>query len=531
MAAPPASVSQSVMSMVVSNPADPTAPSFLTSLPAEIRNMIYAFAFTTKEPIPLSEKDPKSSEISSIESHELGLVVPFLRTCRQVYWEATPILYGDNTWLFTRPPDVCDKDYHQMQWAPKWMMVTIGSNLDFIKRIIIDVGGTCPMDCPRSIPLQDILPLATVYWWKKCWSGEDDEFEIAFQDRTKDPNESPDAYSLLSSAEFLNNVFKSLVVDDSLNLRRYAQFQRLLGGIQLDLDGKDCCVEYKPTIGDRVLRKPFKILHGGKEFRSAFVPYPSLENLEDHILDKIVEYAKQPSGNIIVDFSNRKSYGVDFFNFPTLDIALNRVIYASKITYQLATNKKTTSFDDFEAFRNWTRRFQYIRRYGYAFLHKDACHDVIFEFDIAFETALQDVQVNINGLIGMMRVLPMGGSAKFRNTSSGEECTIGLRLLHQHVFLALGDLFSKAPDTIWKRKTDIWINGEGHIIGFVDPETNSLDESLSHPKTNANVSTASAETFCRLQYERIHASIREELMGLPGRGWGPAWLSLARYCF
>ncbi|KAF2450824.1 hypothetical protein P171DRAFT_427122 [Karstenula rhodostoma CBS 690.94] len=94
--------------------------------------MIYQILFCSQEPIHISGHNPKSSKVGEDESHELGLVVPCLRTCRQVYWEAVSILYGNNTWLITRPRDLHDQIYHQIQYAPTWMR-GIGSNFDLIK--------------------------------------------------------------------------------------------------------------------------------------------------------------------------------------------------------------------------------------------------------------------------------------------------------------------------------------------------------------------------------------------------------------
>jgi hypothetical protein len=111
---------------------DPSRPSFLDRS-AEIRNAVYEILFKRDEPVllhnakayharPQKEKQGLEGvvyDLASLKSfdeeyereigqdrdfiHDFQLVTPFLLTCRQVYSETVGYLYGQNTFVFSRP--------------------------------------------------------------------------------------------------------------------------------------------------------------------------------------------------------------------------------------------------------------------------------------------------------------------------------------------------------------------------------------------------------------------------------------------
>jgi hypothetical protein len=117
----PASI---VITKGVSQPAT-EGPSFLTVLPAELRNEVYGSLLKRDEPIIYigsrtadepdfvsglsdSEDDQDASELTEEETailcaptHDVGPSVALLLTCRQVYHEAVGILYGANDFLIS----------------------------------------------------------------------------------------------------------------------------------------------------------------------------------------------------------------------------------------------------------------------------------------------------------------------------------------------------------------------------------------------------------------------------------------------
>jgi hypothetical protein len=80
------------------------APVSLLDLPAEFRNMIYELLFLQDEPITLSVHESDSEQLLNyvwIEElpFQATINVQLLVTCRQVYLEATPLLYSRNTFV------------------------------------------------------------------------------------------------------------------------------------------------------------------------------------------------------------------------------------------------------------------------------------------------------------------------------------------------------------------------------------------------------------------------------------------------
>lgn len=88
----------------------------------------------------------------------------FLRTCRQIYHEVAGILYGSNTFLFSRVLDQdCHRRYTPTKSASTWISY-IDGQISLVSTILIDFDATCPDDlCQYDL---DILPILRV----KCAS-------------------------------------------------------------------------------------------------------------------------------------------------------------------------------------------------------------------------------------------------------------------------------------------------------------------------------------------------------------------------
>jgi hypothetical protein len=113
-----------------SEPINPGQPSFLTTLPAELRNEVYKWLFHRDEPIiytgsrswrdpyfyrdydheeimaphelkEMEEEKKKEKERLSTAPHDMGPSIAILRVCRQVYHEAVGVLYSNNTFLIS----------------------------------------------------------------------------------------------------------------------------------------------------------------------------------------------------------------------------------------------------------------------------------------------------------------------------------------------------------------------------------------------------------------------------------------------
>jgi len=79
-----------------------------TKLPMEVRNMIYGYLLVTPEIISHAHELVGGVQTVLAENHHPipGLDAAILRTCRSIYEEALPILYGRNTFLFQHPDQI-----------------------------------------------------------------------------------------------------------------------------------------------------------------------------------------------------------------------------------------------------------------------------------------------------------------------------------------------------------------------------------------------------------------------------------------
>jgi hypothetical protein len=166
--------------------------------------------------------------------HNFHEGITLLLSCRQLYHEAAGVLYSNNTFKISRVldrHDDCDgyglydhENYVQVAYAPRWL-TSLGSQTALLKKVVIDVDAVCPSTCDFGIRRMDILPLGRLLWTYpelrdivtfghsgRClidhdWdSDSEDEEQLPSTDR----------------ATLLNNVLTSFVVDDALNIKRYA---------------------------------------------------------------------------------------------------------------------------------------------------------------------------------------------------------------------------------------------------------------------------------------------------------------------
>lgn len=89
----------------VEDPVKPKAQTncpLFTSIPVEIRHMIYSYLLTTPEPIEKPQKHlgPKETALLDNYSPIPNIDAAILRTCRLIYNEGLPMLYG-NTFQFS----------------------------------------------------------------------------------------------------------------------------------------------------------------------------------------------------------------------------------------------------------------------------------------------------------------------------------------------------------------------------------------------------------------------------------------------
>lgn len=186
----------------LSSPAIAGKPSFLTTLPAEVRNCVYEVLFKRsqhillhnadaynpqhpgwvrcgnderfREALLIHDEDLERNRLQEDDfKHDLGGGLALLLSCRQVYHKCAGVLYGGNTFVISRAlhrrdsPDVEEvthlhnKDYNQFVFAPIWLS-NIGSHIKLVQNVFIDIDSGCPQDCLSACIRFAILPLMRI---------------------------------------------------------------------------------------------------------------------------------------------------------------------------------------------------------------------------------------------------------------------------------------------------------------------------------------------------------------------------------
>lgn len=141
----------------------------LLKLPKEIRDIIYHYLFAPEKEVLIIdaielEKKPAWAAQDEYNFHEedyhvehlkgqsfhalaIKLPVAFLRTCQQIHDEATPIMYGKNTFILSVAKHRHNPSLRQLRTFVRWIE-SLGQGYKLLKKIIIDIRLRCDCICP-----------------------------------------------------------------------------------------------------------------------------------------------------------------------------------------------------------------------------------------------------------------------------------------------------------------------------------------------------------------------------------------------
>ncbi|OAK97587.1 hypothetical protein IQ06DRAFT_295929 [Phaeosphaeriaceae sp. SRC1lsM3a] len=165
--------------VVVSEPADPDAPSFLT-LPAEIRNWIYAILLSSKDNLQLAvvangsvalvrrSSADAAAEMEYYDKLRRGFStlnndppkprrvqqdgIELLRTCRLIHYEAAPILYANTFLLHATRNKYHDTIGRHLNSAISAWLQEFGQHGRSIQKLVLDLGAIGPWSCACGDP-------------------------------------------------------------------------------------------------------------------------------------------------------------------------------------------------------------------------------------------------------------------------------------------------------------------------------------------------------------------------------------------
>ena len=505
--------------------ADPSARSFLTTLPPEIRNPIYEYVFKRDEPV-LPRDDHVFLENFRYESsidcrqrivdkgfrHGLSGCVGLLLSCRQVYHEAVGILYGQNHFMFSHCPK------QQITSTCKWL-VSIGSNYELLSRVSIDADGI-----GITSGAYDLLPLLKLIWnhpQTKC------RFAFASSGLLLADGWNTYAPSIdgVPPSAFLNGVLFALGTTDALGLKQYAISSRLMSSITF------CYGDFGSIYGyvkhtDRDIkhhlphtRREFDILDHGSKVQWKESKQLSFLSLPPVLLSAINAYAKSSDTGIVFDLDKKKVRGYyaglsRVNNFLRYDIDRMTTRVYNKLVIRMSTQKTTTDFDSFRALQEWF----VIQRFA-SLLNWKCSIAMILKFKLPTAKPAADLRIDISKLLHLFAhddselIITVQGI----DSSRSHTCCIMWHDLRRAVFLLLSDLLLSFPSKAYAPLPPIWINGHGTVLCAKYPATISSEEkTIPYPYTvegPANI----REQICR-KIESVAQSGRDDHRREPGNG-------------
>ncbi|KAF2638208.1 hypothetical protein P280DRAFT_529039 [Massarina eburnea CBS 473.64] len=137
-----------------SRKADPTKVSLLLDLPPELRNCVYAHLLERKMGRLIIVRRVPSLRAELVQK----MAVALLRSCRQIYHEASSAMMANNKFrlIIEYEHSLCIDDLN----AVSVFLDNLGSQCQFLKKIDLFIESICPFNCPKASNsnLADLYP-------------------------------------------------------------------------------------------------------------------------------------------------------------------------------------------------------------------------------------------------------------------------------------------------------------------------------------------------------------------------------------
>jgi len=484
-----------------SGPADPRAPSILTTLPPEIRNRIYEYLFKRDGPIVLDDGQAHvelwarghgihythGGVEQQVRDEDLCDVfegcTDLLLSCRQVYHEAVGVLYGENTFFFSQFLE------RQMHFTWTWLS-RIGTHYQLLSRVI--------MDADASYRRYNLLPLL------KCiWNNPQAKCEFAFvrsgTSVCNGRNKSAELYDPVTAADPMNNILFQLGTADVLNLSQYARYSGLVSSIVVWCNGFDHYgfVQYDSSDLPRSFPHPnrgFGILHHGSKVQWKEPEQLSLLSMPDECLLAINTYAGTSDTNVVFDLDTNEAWGYRIGlsgvnNSLRADIDQMHTRVYDEIVIQMSTQETTTNFNDFEALQKvlHVNNFEALVN-PFARREEHCSVNMVLMFKLSTLEPTADFRINISKLLhifehdhGCLVITVKESDSSMNGTQS-----IEWNLIRKAVFLLLSDVLEQYPSKADQPLPQIWINGHGTVLRATYRATATSEERIIQYASTSN---------------------------------------------
>jgi hypothetical protein len=489
---------------------------------------VYGYLFKREDSVLLHNADAFHLPCRDLENYYLGLQqyydtyeaeigtdeefrpdlhqgLGLLLSCRQVYQEASEIMYGGNAFVFSRiltrhtniGTNHKHQEYLQINYAGQWL-TNIGPQIFRLTKVVIDVDAMCAWyGCHGDHELVDLLPILRI-----VWEHPDLSKVIKFENtgRTLDGQEILRA-AATDGAILLNNLLTTLAVQDVLDLRKYCFSRRLMHSVDVELSsdrvGQGCI---RMNLGGGVLW-PFRASDEGRTVQwKAQKKRHSFEILPEDVRERIAGLLVHNPDGITINLTTHTMHGFDFglsqtrlldmYNLARLATRLNN------ITLKLTSDQAITDFGKFRKVND----FMIMRGSGYIYamaedFRKHNAQTIMLEIAPAEVIALSAVRVNINHLMYYLTYPHFHPESIIRlmltpppSTGAHQQITtISMKKLQRQLFLLLSDViqetieehteslktstnFAPALSNQMNSYCDFWIDGYGKLLHAVFEE-------------------------------------------------------------
>ncbi|KAF9692003.1 hypothetical protein EKO04_010137 [Ascochyta lentis] len=478
-----------------SSPADASAPSFLTTIPPEVRNAIYAVLFKRDKPVLLHNakaylpKRPKRSDHTNDVTYPrclewynevfeqllengrefklgFGCGLSVLLSCRQMYHECAGVLYGSNTFIISqalhdyslRYFPQHEKAYLQHEYAPLWLR-SVGSQIDLLHEVYIDVDAVRTLDYYESATTFNILPIMRIIWEypgltnkiKFYHTGRQLEGHTEFTDAREAEAESK------QKANVLNNLLELLCNQDFLRLKRYLSFDRLLKSVRIPTSPEQGFVsDVLVRFANVAPRRRYHITNSGRTITATELrPNHGFECLIPYrpLLEKIFGYAAHSQSGVVFDLTRKTVSGLDLgilqLNTRIRYIMAGIIARANHVTLKARSTSVESDFDHFSALEELSPRSE-LGLIVYADREAVSPLTVELAFDVSVNTSLAELNISVEMLMGLLSQRPYTAlrislkCPRSQHTYS-EHITVDIVRLCLNTFLLLCSLLDKWP--------------------------------------------------------------------------------------
>ncbi|CAO2657884.1 Nn.00g071440.m01.CDS01 [Neocucurbitaria sp. VM-36] len=439
--------------------------------------------------------------------HDFHEGLSLLRTCRQIYHKAVGILYGENTFVFSRVPgrhDLdpremhADTDYYHPAYAAFWLW-GIGTQIRFLRNASVDVDALCPPTCGERMDSFDVLPLMRLFW---LYPDKAHAITFTHTGRQLDMHLREYNYDLdnemevsgIDIAEFFNKVLRGLTIEDALNLLRYEYSSRLVDRVELSFPDMGGRVYFKGLEHDHPFQTDFRIKEEGNtiEVLSQTRTF-SLNALPWTVRQRILKHAIQSPKEVVIDLDFRRVHGLNMEVFQ-LDHSMRRCgnlarvfSLVNRLTIELTSTTVVTSFDSFSVLRELIQQedppFDYniFRAILFQRDFSSKALTLLLKFQVPFPTTLSSIRIDMKEFMCAICKLGPQSNTTIRialmcsngNTAWTEDVEVPFDKFQRELFLLLSDILAelssaaKSPSSLAFEDPDlpeIWVTGRGVLI-------------------------------------------------------------------